>query len=326
MKEELKSAHEEVLSANEEFQSTNEELETAKEELQSANEELTTTNDELRNRNRELAVVNAEVEKARNTSERAREYADQIIETVREPMLVLDADLTIVRANKAYYTAFKVRPDETEGRRFYEVGNRQWDRPLLREGLDGVLNRSEDVVDLETTYDVPAIGQRMMSVSARRISGDAEREELILLAIEDVTERRGLMDSLREAGRRKDEFLAMLAHELRNPLAPIMHAVHLLQSTDTVVPASKLHRDDRATDAEPRAARRRAARRGAHQSRHHRAAARAHGPGGRRAGSGGGGQAPRRRRCGTQLTLALPDSPGQIGNCYMIYCLTRVTE
>ena len=241
VKEELKSAHDEVLSANEEFQSTNEELETAKEELQSANEELTTTNEELRNRNRELAVVNAEVEKARVTSERAREYADQIIETVREPMLVLDADLTIVRANKAYYTAFKVLPVETEGRRFYDVGNGQWDRALLREGLTGVLSRSEDVINRESTYDVPALGQRVMSVSARRISGDAEREELILLAIEDVTERNALMERLREAGRRKDEFLAMLAHELRNPLAPIMHAIHLLQSTDTAVPASKLH-------------------------------------------------------------------------------------
>ena len=240
VKEELKSAHEEVLSANEELQSTNEELETAKEELQSANEELTTTNEELRDRNRELAVANVEIEKARNVSERAREYADQIIETVRDPMLVLDADLMIVRANKAYYTTFKVRPDETEGLRFYDVGNRQWDRPLLREGLDGVLKRSEDVVNLETTYDVPAIGPRMMSLTARRISGDADREELILLAIEDVTERRGLMDGLREAGRLKDEFLAMLAHELRNPLAPIMHAVHLLQTADKAVPASKL--------------------------------------------------------------------------------------
>jgi two-component system CheB/CheR fusion protein len=240
VKEELKSAHEEVLSANEEFQSTNEELETAKEELQSANEELTTTNEELRNRNRELAVVNAEIENARRTSERAREYADQIIETVREPMLVLDAEMTIVRANKAYYTAFNVRSDETEGLRFYEVGNRQWDRPRLREALDSVLKRSVDVSDLESDYDVPAIGRRTMSVSARRISGDAEREELILLAFEDVTERRELLDGLRETGRLKDEFLAMLAHELRNPLATIMHSVHVLPSSDEAVSAPKL--------------------------------------------------------------------------------------
>jgi two-component system CheB/CheR fusion protein len=156
-------------------------------------------------------------------------------------MLVLDAELTIVRANKAYYVAFDVRPDETEGLRFYQVGNRQWDRPLLREALDGVLKRNEDVTNLESAYDVPAIGRRMMSVSARRISGGAERQELILLAIEDVTERCALMDGLREADRRKDEFLAMLAHELRNPLAPIMHAVHLLKSDDKVVPASSLH-------------------------------------------------------------------------------------
>lgn len=240
VKEELKSAHEEVLSANEELQSTNEELETAKEELQSANEELSTTNAELRDRNRQLGVANVEIEKARDTSERAREYADQIIETVRDPMLVLDAGLTIVRANQSYYATLRVRPDEIEGQRFYDVANGRWDRANLREGLDGVLKRHEDVVNLETTYDVPGIGLRMMSLTARRISGDADRDELILLAIEDVTERRGLMNGLREAGRLKDEFVAMLAHELRNPLAPIMHAVHLLQTTDEAVPAPKL--------------------------------------------------------------------------------------
>src|SRR6185503_19274219 len=98
-KEELKSAHEEVLSANEEFQSTNEELETSKEELQSANEELITTNDELRERNRLLGVLNIELHKARGASDEARAYADTIIETVRNPLVVLDRDLRILRTN-----------------------------------------------------------------------------------------------------------------------------------------------------------------------------------------------------------------------------------
>jgi two-component system CheB/CheR fusion protein len=90
VEEELKSAHEEVLSANEEFQSTNEELETSKEELQSTNEELTTTIDELRHRNQELAALNAELDETRLATERARSYADIIIDTVRQPLAVLD--------------------------------------------------------------------------------------------------------------------------------------------------------------------------------------------------------------------------------------------
>ena len=90
VQEELRSAHEEMLSANEEFQSTNEELETSKEELQSTNEELTTTIDELRSKNQELARLNTELDAARRASDAARSYADTIIESVREPLAVLD--------------------------------------------------------------------------------------------------------------------------------------------------------------------------------------------------------------------------------------------
>ncbi|HEV2271268.1 MAG TPA: chemotaxis protein CheB [Steroidobacteraceae bacterium] len=255
VKEELKSAHEEVLSANEEFQSTNEELETSKEELQSANEELTTTNEELRNRNRELAVVNAELERARGAAERAqsaaeaagiaseqaRRYADSIVESMREPLLVLDEELRILRANQAYYRDFGERPELTEGRLIYEVGNGQWNVGALRERLSAVLSRGEPMTDCEITHELPSRGRRAMSLSARRIPGDRQRSELILLAIEDITERRTRSESLRESARRKDEFLAMLAHELRNPLAPITHAVHLLRDRHADPASVKLY-------------------------------------------------------------------------------------
>jgi len=250
VEEELKSAHEEVLSANEEFQSTNEELETSKEELQSANEELTTTNDELRNRNRELAVLNAELEKAHRVaeasqvvaeqaslvSEQARRYAEAIIESVREPLLVLDAQLRILRANRAYYREFREDPASTEGRLLYELGNGQWNVAALREGLDAALTSRQPMSDCELT-----LGSRAVSLVARRIPGDRERSELILLAIEDITERRARSESLRESARRKDEFLAMLAHELRNPLSPITHAVHLLRDRHTDPASVKLY-------------------------------------------------------------------------------------
>ena len=243
VKEELKSAHEEVLSANEEFQSTNEELETSKEELQSANEELTTTNDELRNRNRELAVLNSELEKARALSERAREYADAIIETVRQPLLVLETDLKIARANRAYYSDFSAGREETEGRLLYEVGNGQWDIAELREKLDAVLTRGSPMIqcDLEVGTGFPMPDRRSLSLSARKIPGHGERGDLILLAIEDVTDRNARRNVLIEESRHKDEFLAMLAHELRNPLAPIVHALLLLRPLTTDPAAARLN-------------------------------------------------------------------------------------
>src|SRR6185437_8221751 len=169
IKEELKSAHEEVLSANEEFQSTNEELETAKEELQSANEELTTTNDELRNRNRELGQLNINLEKARESAEHARAYADVIVESMREPLLVLDGNLEIVRANRAFYADFKTRPEDTEGRFLYELGVVGWNRPLVLEKLGAVLTRNEPVNDLEVEPIGALSGRRLMSLSAPKI-------------------------------------------------------------------------------------------------------------------------------------------------------------
>ena len=241
VKEELKSAHEEVLSANEEFQSTNEELETAKEELQSANEELTTTNDELRNRNRELGELNTRIEKERESAERARAYADVIVESVRDPLLVLEGDLKIVRANRAFYADFKTRREDTEGRFLYQLGTGEWNTPALREKLHAVLARSEPMNDIEVTLTIPLAGQRLKCLSARKIPAGDERGELILLAIDDITERRAKADTLRDTSRRKDEFLAMLAHELRNPLTPITHAIHLLRHGPPGQSSAKLY-------------------------------------------------------------------------------------
>jgi len=241
IKAELQSAHEEVLSANEEFQSTNEELETAKEELQSANEELTTTNDELRNRNHELGALNAEVQQARQTAEHARDFADTIIETVLEPLLVLDGELEIVRANSAFYADFNTRAANTEDRLLYNLGDGQWNLPTLRAGLARVLTHNESLIDFEIGHPIPGFGERTMRLNARKIRGRAGRPEMILLAIADVTARKARADRQTQDGQRKDQFLAMLAHELRNPLAPITHAVQLLRRGDGGTSPSKLY-------------------------------------------------------------------------------------
>ena len=222
-KEELQSAQEELLSSNEEFQSTNEELETAKEELQSTNEELATTNDELRQRNVELNELNDELQQA-------RDYSRAIVETVREPLLVLNGDLRVLNANRAFYALFKTTPASTEHCLLYELGesgNRNWDIPALRRQLDEVLPRSSAFTDFEVTHVFPGIGEKTMLLNAIRLAWAGHA--LILLAMEDVTERLATSDASKQANRRKDEFLAMLAHELRGPLAPIRNALEILR-------------------------------------------------------------------------------------------------
>ena len=217
--EELKALEEETQSSNEEFQSTNEELETAKEELQSVNEELSTTNDELRFRNRELKGVHDEMA-------RSRDYADVIIETMAQPLLVLDAELRVVRANHAFYSRFAVSAAESLHTRLYSLGSGQWDIPALRELLEELLPRRTVLRDYEVTAEFPHIGRRTLQLNAARIV--ASDPALIVLTIEDVTERDATLERLTTADRQKDEFLAMLGHELRNPLAAISSASHVL--------------------------------------------------------------------------------------------------
>ncbi|MGQ0547702.1 MAG: ATP-binding protein, partial [Betaproteobacteria bacterium] len=217
--------HEEALSANEEFQSTNEELETAKEELQSANEELATTNDELRTRNQELNAAN-------ETVREARDYAEAIVGTMRHPLLVLDRRLRVQHANPAYYRLFRTARSDVEGRHLYDLGDRQWDIPQLRRLLDDTLETTDTVEDYRVEHSFEGLGARVMLINARRLRGAQSESELILVGFEDATERLGVAVALAEADRRKDEFLAMLGHELRNPLAPIRSVLDVMRGID----------------------------------------------------------------------------------------------
>ena len=267
VQEELRSAHEEMLSANEEFQSTNEELETSKEELQSTNEELTTTIDELRSRNQELARLNTELDAARRTSDAARSYADTIIQSVREPLAVLDGTLRILRVNSAFAANLEIPRQEIEGRFLHEVGDARWNIPDLHQRLRALLASDQPLEDWEVTRDLPPQLRQVMSLSARRIPGDADRAEQLLLAIQDVTARADMTAGLVASGERKDQFIAMLGHELRHPLTPITHAIYLLRKGHQDPATHRTARDDRYPDANTLAIRERAPGPVAHQSR-----------------------------------------------------------
>ncbi|MCX6667498.1 MAG: PAS domain S-box protein, partial [Euryarchaeota archaeon] len=124
------------------------------------------------------------------TVQEAREYAENIVDTIREPLVVLDADLKVVSANRAFYQAFKTKPEAAEGQLVYDIGNRQWDIPKLRELLEEILPRNTSFDNYEVEHDFPHLGKRIMILNARRIYGEANKVEMILLAIEDITERK----------------------------------------------------------------------------------------------------------------------------------------
>jgi two-component system CheB/CheR fusion protein len=143
---------------------------------------LTTTNEEIRNRNRELSELNEALAAS-------RDYADAMIETLREPVVVLDGGLRVMRANRAFYECFKTTAAETESCFLYDLGNRQWNIPALRTLLEEILPQNRSLWDYEVTPTFPTIGIRTMRLNARRLPGDQHRPELILLALEDISAR-----------------------------------------------------------------------------------------------------------------------------------------
>jgi two-component system, chemotaxis family, CheB/CheR fusion protein len=118
----------------------------------------------------------------------AREYAEGIVETVREPLVVLDVDLRVVSANEAFYRTFKVSERETKGRYLYDVGNRQWAIPSLKKLLEEVLSEKRAFQDFRVEHEIPSVGHRVMLLNARAIAHGREPVH-VLLTIEDITER-----------------------------------------------------------------------------------------------------------------------------------------
>jgi two-component system CheB/CheR fusion protein len=117
----------------------------------------------------------------------SRDYAQSIVDTVREPLVVLNWTFEVVSASRAFYEMFGVTKKETMGKVLYELGNNQWDIPRLHELLETVLPKDKSFENFEVGHDFPGIGQRKMLLNARRVSGEAGTTQLILLAIEDVT-------------------------------------------------------------------------------------------------------------------------------------------
>jgi PAS domain S-box-containing protein len=125
--------------------------------------------------------------------------AEAVVDALREPVLVLSADLRVLRANAAFYRTFGVALPETEGRLVYELGDGQWDIPALRRLLEAVLPQRAAFDDYEVAHDFPSLGRKVMLLNARRVGGDGDgHAPLVLLAMEDVTERRRLEDERRE--------------------------------------------------------------------------------------------------------------------------------
>ncbi|TLD41889.1 MAG: Chemotaxis protein methyltransferase CheR [Candidatus Jettenia ecosi] len=155
--------------------------------------------------------------------------SEAIVKTVRVPLIALDSNLRVKTANRSFYETFKVRPKETENKLLYDLGNRQWDIPKLRTLLGEILPHKNMFEDFVVEHDFETIGQKIMILNARILQQGPEKKPLILLSIEDITERKKAEEERRWLERQKDEFIGIASHELKTPVTSIKAYTQILQ-------------------------------------------------------------------------------------------------
>ncbi|BBO80883.1 hypothetical protein DSCO28_14490 [Desulfosarcina ovata subsp. sediminis] len=141
------------------------------------------------------------------------EIFNSILDSIREPLVVLDSDLKVVNANQSFYHTFNVKPEQTEDVLIYDLGNRQWDIPKLRELLEKILPQNTIFNNFEVDHHFDTIGRKIMHLNARRIYNEANQAQLILLAIEDVTEREYYKRHLEEMVQKRTAELSVAREE-----------------------------------------------------------------------------------------------------------------
>src|SRR6187200_1556591 len=147
--------------------------------------------------------------------QRGPALAQAIVDTVREPLVVLDRNMRVVAASRSFYQTFRVSREATQWRRLDELGDGQWDIPALRKLLEDILPKHTAMVDYEVEHDFPSIGRRIMLLNAGTVFDENNACSHLLLAIEDITERRA---AERKALEEKDLLLAEMQHRVSNSL------------------------------------------------------------------------------------------------------------
>jgi PAS domain S-box-containing protein len=155
--------------------------------------------------------------------------ADAIVDTVRESLIVLDRNLRVVTASRSFYQTFGADPRDTEGRLLYDLGNGQWNISMLRRLLEEVIPQHRTVEAYEVEHEFPMIGRRTMLLNARQVFDKERPDSTLLLAIEDITQRRDAEREKDNLLRQKEMLLQEMQHRVANSLQ-IIASILLLKA------------------------------------------------------------------------------------------------
>ena len=169
--------------------------------------------------------------------------AQSIVDTVREPVVVLDAELRVIAASRSFYSSFKVSPEETQGKLLFALGDGQWDIPKLRALLENIIPEQGVMDDYVVEHEFPEIGQRTMLLNARQVRYKEGASTTILLGIEDITGQRNLEREKDELLRQKDVLLVELQHRVANSLQ-IIASIILLKARTVDSDDTRRHLED----------------------------------------------------------------------------------
>jgi len=169
--------------------------------------------------------------------------AQGIVDTVREPVLVLDKELRVITASRSFYSGFKVSPEDTQGRLLYALGDGQWDIPMLRVLLEKIIPEKGVMEGYEVEHEFPNLGRRTMCLNARQVFYEGGANTTILLGMEDITDRRNLEREKDELLQQKEVLLAELQHRVANSLQ-IIASILLLKARTVQSEETRLHLRD----------------------------------------------------------------------------------
>jgi two-component sensor histidine kinase len=153
--------------------------------------------------------------------------AEAIVDTVRQPLLLLDATLKVVLANRSFYVTFKVDPAETLDCMVYDLGNGQWNIPRVRELLEDIIPKNSAFFDYEVTHNFPEIGRKVMLLNGKKLRRREGQDDLILLAIEDVTALHQREEELKRLVGEREVLVQEVHHRVKNNLQTIVSLLNL---------------------------------------------------------------------------------------------------